>query len=174
MDESSKIVTFKKPIEIEDLEISMDQERFQDTVPIEDQENWEVEAEKFQTPRVERKNSQLGAIKREKEELTDEIRNTFSVFQDQICAELKQQRDVFKQEIFCLHEQVNTIHSNVNMMDSAFHDRICDLNSELRGIKKMQQGTDGTSNQSPIQASKMRSDIQITSTPKVSLKPFSE
>ena len=38
MDESSKIVTFKKPIEIEDLEISMDQERFQDTVPIEDQE----------------------------------------------------------------------------------------------------------------------------------------
>lgn len=81
---------------------------------------------------------------------------------------------MFKQEIFCLHEQVNTIHSNVNMMDSAFHDRICDLNSELRGIKKMQQETDGTSNQSPIQASKMRSDIQITSTPKVSLKPFSE
>lgn len=57
-----------------------------------------------------------------------------------------------KQEIFCLHEQVNTIHSNVNMMDSAFHDRICDLNSELRGIKKMQQETDGTSNPSPIQA----------------------
>ena len=152
MDESSKIVTFKKPIEIEDLEISMDQERFQDTVPIEDQENWEVEAEKFQTPRVERENGQLDAIKREKEELTDEIRNTFSIFQDQIFAELKQQRYVFKQEIFCLHEQVNTIHSNVNMMDSAFHDRICDLNSELRGIKEMQQETDGTSNQNPIQA----------------------
>lgn len=80
MEESSKIVTFKKPIEIEDLEISMDQERFQDTVPIEDQENWEVGAENFQTPRVERENSQLDAIKREKEELTDEIRNTFSFF----------------------------------------------------------------------------------------------
>ena len=49
---------------------------------------------------------------------------------------------------------MNTIHSNVNMMDSACHDRICYLNTELRGIKKMQQETDGISNQSPIQALK--------------------
>lgn len=43
MDESSRVVTFKKPLEIEDLEISMNQEQFEDTIPLQRQENWENE-----------------------------------------------------------------------------------------------------------------------------------
>lgn len=41
MDESSKVVTFNKPLEIEDLKISMNQGQFEETIPLQRQESWE-------------------------------------------------------------------------------------------------------------------------------------
>lgn len=38
MDESSKVVTFNKPLEIEDLEISMNQGQFEKTIALQRQE----------------------------------------------------------------------------------------------------------------------------------------
>lgn len=42
MDESSRVVTFKKSLEIEDLEILMNQEQYEDTIPLQREENWEI------------------------------------------------------------------------------------------------------------------------------------
>lgn len=41
MDESSKVVTFNKPLEVEDLKISMNQGQFEETIPLQRQESWE-------------------------------------------------------------------------------------------------------------------------------------
>lgn len=51
MDESTKVVTFNKPLEIEDLEIPMNQGQFEETIALQRQENWENEIpEEYRKP----------------------------------------------------------------------------------------------------------------------------
>lgn len=46
-----KSLIFNKPLEIEDLEISMNQRQFEETIPLQRQENWENEIpEEYRKP----------------------------------------------------------------------------------------------------------------------------
>lgn len=46
-----KSLIFTKPLEIEDLEISMNQRQFEETIPLQRQENWENEIpEEYRKP----------------------------------------------------------------------------------------------------------------------------
>lgn len=139
MDESSKVVTFKKPLEIEDLEISMNQEQSEDTIPFQRQENWENEIlEEYRTPLPGHGHVEFKDIK--KEDFSEELKESFFVFQEQSCDQLQEQREFFKQELSSLHEQVNVVYSNMNLMENGIHEQICDLNSELKEIKEKESG----------------------------------
>lgn len=167
MDESSKVVTFKKPLEIEDLEISMNQEQSEDTIPFQRQENWENEIlEEYRTPLPGHGHVEFKDIK--KEDFSEELKESFFVFQEQSCDQLQEQREFFKQELSSLHEQVNVVYSNMNLMENGIHEQICDLNSELKEIKEKESDSSKLKKEKFCQTTNFfKNEPQVTLTPKI-------
>lgn len=74
-----------------------------------------------------------------KEDFSEKLKEGFFVIQQQICDQLQEQIEFFKQEQSSLHEQVNVVYSYLNLMENGIHEQIYDLNSELKEIKENQR-----------------------------------
>lgn len=70
-----------------------------------------------------------------KEDFYEKLKEGFFVIQQQICDQLQEQIEFFKQEQSSLH----VVYSYMNLMENGIHKQIYDLNSELKEIKENQR-----------------------------------